>query len=125
MGAALTATNVTAFRASIDQAIYEREYTKAILNTIIDPIVVLDMDLCVQTANRAFYATFGLSRDETRGVPISALGNDVWKTSQAWESLKRTLSGDTRVPGLRNGARVSGNRFPDGPSLCASFGPGW
>lgn len=97
VGAALTATNVTAFRASIDQAIYEREYTKAILNTIIDPIVVLDMDLCVQTANRAFYAMFGLSRDETRGVPISALGNDVWKTSQAWESLKRTLSGETEL----------------------------
>ena len=98
VGAALTATNVTAFRASIDQAIYEREYTKAILNTIIDPLVVLDMNLCVQTANRAFYAMFGFSRDETRGVPISALGNDAWKTSEAWESLKKTLSGDTEFP---------------------------
>jgi PAS domain S-box-containing protein len=98
VGAALTATNVTAFRASIDQAIYEREYTKAILNTIIDPLVVLDMNLCVQTANRAFYAMFGFSRDETRGVPIGSLGNEVWKTSETWESLKKMLSGDTEFP---------------------------
>jgi PAS domain S-box-containing protein len=99
-GAVLTVTNVTAFRASIDQAIYEREYTKAILNTVIDPLVVLDINLCVQTANRAFYAMFGFSRDETRGVPIGTLGDDVWKTSEAWESLKRTLSGDTEFPAV-------------------------
>ena len=38
-GTVLTFTNVTAFRASINQAIYEREYTKAILNTAPDPLV--------------------------------------------------------------------------------------
>ena len=38
-GAVLTFTNVTAFRACIDQVIYERECTKAILNTVADPIV--------------------------------------------------------------------------------------
>src|ERR1700728_3373522 len=34
LGAVLTFTNVTAFRASIEKASYEREYTKAILNTV-------------------------------------------------------------------------------------------
>ena len=33
-GTVLTFTNVTAFRASIDQVIYERECTKAILNAV-------------------------------------------------------------------------------------------
>jgi two-component system CheB/CheR fusion protein len=50
-GVVITLTNVTAFRASIEQAIYEREYTKAILNTIAEPLVVLDDTLKVQTAN--------------------------------------------------------------------------
>lgn len=98
VGAVLSVTNVTAFRASIGQAIYEREYTKAILNTIIDPLVVLDINLCVQTANRAFYAMFGFSRDETRGVPIHTLGNEVWKSSEVWESLRKLLSGDSDFP---------------------------
>jgi two-component system, chemotaxis family, CheB/CheR fusion protein len=43
-GTVLTFINVTAFRASIDQVIYERECTKAILNTVADPLVVLSAD---------------------------------------------------------------------------------
>src|ERR1700752_4845884 len=68
VGSVLAFTNITAFRASIDQALHEREYTKAILNSVVDPLVVLDAKLQVQTANRAFYALFGLSRDETQGI---------------------------------------------------------
>src|SRR6202167_3125095 len=93
LGAVLTFTNVTAFRASIEQAIYEREYTKAVLNTVVDPVVVLDAKLQVQTANRAFYTVFGVSRDETRGISIRKLGNNEWQTSEVWESVETTLSG--------------------------------
>ena len=93
LGAVLTFTNVTAFRASIEQAIYEREYTKAILNTVVDPVVVLDAKLQVQTANRAFYTVFGVSRDQTQGISIRKLGNNEWETSEVWESVEATLSG--------------------------------
>src|SRR6202167_5625493 len=93
LGAVLTFTNVTAFRASIEQAIYEREYTKAILNTVVDPVVVLDAKLEVQTANRAFYTTFGVSRDQTQGISIRKLGNNEWETSEVWESVEAALSG--------------------------------
>jgi PAS domain S-box-containing protein len=92
LGAVLTFTNVTAFRASIEQAIYEREYTKAILNTAVDPVVVLDAKLQIQTANRAFYSMFGVSRDQTQGIPIRKLGNNEWETSRVWESVEATLS---------------------------------
>ncbi|MGB8580961.1 MAG: PAS domain S-box protein [Candidatus Sulfotelmatobacter sp.] len=93
LGAVLTFTNVTAFRASIEQAIYEREYTKAILNTVVDPVVVIDAKLQVQTANRAFYAMFAVSRDETQGISIRKLGNNEWESSGVWESVESALSG--------------------------------
>src|ERR1700723_147662 len=93
LGAVLTFTNVTAFRASIEQAIYEREYTKAILNTAVDPVVVLDAKLQIQTANRAFYSIFGVSRDQTQGISIRKLGNNEWEASEVWESVETTLSG--------------------------------
>jgi len=99
-GSVLAFTNVTAFRASIDQAIYEREYTKAILNAVVDPLVVLDGRLQVKTANRAFYALFGLSRDETQGVSIRKLGNDEWAISEAWASVEASLSNYTQVKGI-------------------------
>ena len=89
VGAVLTFTNITAFRASIDQAIYEREYTKVILNTVIEPLVVLDKDFRVQTANRAFYTMFGLSRDETQSVPLYDLGNSAWEKVQSVGIPKR------------------------------------
>lgn len=57
-GAVLTFTNVTAFRECIDQVIYERECAKAILNTVADPIVVLNADQRIDLGNRAFYTLF-------------------------------------------------------------------
>lgn len=91
-GAVLTFTNVTAFRASLGQAIYEREFTKTILNTVIDPLVVLGDGLQVQTANRAFYDWFGVSREHTQGVSLGELGGHDWKASSLWSSLESTLS---------------------------------
>jgi PAS domain S-box-containing protein len=93
-GAVLVFTNVTAFRASLGQAIYEREYTKTILNTVIDPLVVLSDGLQIQTANRAFYDWFAASREQTQGVPLSDLGDHSWKASGLWSSLNATLSHD-------------------------------
>jgi PAS domain S-box-containing protein len=91
-GAVLTFTNFTAFRASLGQAIYEREYTKTILNAVIDPLVVLDEGLRIQTANRAFYDWFGASREQSQDVPLRNLGDDDWRASGLWSSLAATLS---------------------------------
>jgi signal transduction histidine kinase len=58
IGTVLTFINVTALRASIDQVIYERECTKAIVNTVADPLVVLSDDNRIQSGNRAFFTMF-------------------------------------------------------------------
>ena len=92
-GAVLTFTNVTVFRASIDQAIYEREFTKAILNTVADPLVVLSADQRIQSGNRAFYTMFGVSRDETQGVPLYELGNGTLELARLRTQLKEMLAG--------------------------------
>jgi PAS domain S-box-containing protein len=91
-GAVITCHNVTAFRASLEQAIYEREYTKVILNTVTSALVVLDSDLRVQTANRAFYELFGVSREEVQGKALFDLGDHTWRSLTLWAALKVTLS---------------------------------
>jgi PAS domain S-box-containing protein len=93
-GAVLTFTNVTAFRASLDQAIYEREYTKAILNAVTNPIVVLNADLHMQSANRAFYAMFGVSRETTQGVALRALNRCAFDHAVLQARLQETLTDD-------------------------------
>jgi hypothetical protein len=92
-GAVLTFTNVTAFRASTDQAIYEREFTKTILNTVTDPLVVLGADQRIQSGNRAFYAMFGLSRDETQGTSLYELSNSAFDIAPMRKQLKEMLAG--------------------------------
>ena len=80
-GIVLTFMNVTAFRASFDQAIYERECTRAILNTVADPLVVLSADHRIQSGNRSFYAMFGLSPDATHGVSLYELANGAFDSA--------------------------------------------
>jgi two-component system, chemotaxis family, CheB/CheR fusion protein len=99
-GAVLTFTNVTAFRASLDQAIREREYTKAILNAVTSPLVVLDLDLRVQAGNRAFYSVFGVSRENAHGVCLKNLAGGGWKNAGVWTSLLDVLSEDTAFQSL-------------------------
>ena len=91
-GAVLTLQNITAFRASLEQAIYEREYTKAIINTVIDPLVVLDDDCQVQAANQAFYTKFQVSRDQAHGTKIYEIGNPDWEIPRLQKFLKETCA---------------------------------
>ena len=98
-GAVLTFTNVTAFRASIDQAIYEREFAKTILNSVSDPLVVLGADQRIQSGNRALYATFGISRDEAQGTVLYALGNGAFDVAALHMQLQEMTAGrDTFEP---------------------------
>jgi PAS domain S-box-containing protein len=81
-GAVLTFTNVTAFRESLERAIEEREFTKVVLNTIADGLVIVDSDLRIQAANQAFYALFQTSRQESQGAHLYHLGNGGWDIPQ-------------------------------------------
>ncbi len=91
-GAVLTLQNITAFRASLEQAIYEREYTKAIINTVIDPLVVLDDGCRVQAANQAFYTKFHVSRDQAHGAKIYEIGSQDWEIPRLEKFLKETCA---------------------------------
>jgi PAS domain S-box-containing protein len=88
--AVLTFQNVTAFRASLGQAVYEREYTKAILNTVIDSLVVLNDDCRVQAANQAFYTKFQVSRDQAHNARLYDIGSQDWEVPRLRKFLKET-----------------------------------
>jgi PAS domain S-box-containing protein len=51
---------------------------QAIVDTIRDPLLVLDQHLCVVTANRACYQTFGMNRQDIQGRPVYELGDGQW-----------------------------------------------
>jgi PAS domain S-box-containing protein len=55
-----------------------REYAEDIVETLREPLVVLNSDLKVLTANDSFYSTFKVSPEETIGKFIYELGNRQW-----------------------------------------------
>jgi PAS domain S-box-containing protein len=105
-GAVLTLTNVTALGAGLEQAVDEREYTKAIINTVIDPLVVLDADFRIQVANQAFFAIFQVSREVTRQARLQ----DLMEHSRDSLRLQALLNG-TRREGLIESIEIE-HRLP-------------
>jgi signal transduction histidine kinase/DNA-binding response OmpR family regulator len=53
-------------------------YAQDIVDTVRKPLLILDPDLRVHSANRAFYQTFEVSADETETRLIYELGNGQW-----------------------------------------------
>jgi len=53
-------------------------YAQNIVDTVREPLLILDTTLRVRSANRAFYQTFHVSPGETEGRLIYELGNGQW-----------------------------------------------
>src|SRR6202046_2298664 len=53
-------------------------YALNIVDTVREPLLILDTTLRVQSANRAFYQTFHVTSEETENRLIYELGNGQW-----------------------------------------------
>ena len=71
------------------------EIFDSILKSIREPLLVLDQDLKVVTANDAFYRTFDVSPDETKDVLIYELGSRQWNIPKLRELLEEILPQNT------------------------------
>ncbi len=75
-------------RASLNEA---SEYAENIINTVREPLIVLDQDLRVVTASRSFYEFFKVKPEETVGQLIYNLGDDQWNIPKLRELLENIL----------------------------------
>ena len=66
-------------------------YAESIINTIREPLIVLDQDLRVVTASRSFYDVFKVKPEETLGQLIYDLGNKQWDIPKLREMLETIL----------------------------------
>ena len=68
-----------------------QEYAESIINTIREPLIVLDQDLRVVTVSRSFYEVFQVNPEETVGELIYNLGNKQWDIPKLRELLETIL----------------------------------
>ena len=76
----------------LEQSIQETlEYTDDIINTIRDPLIILDADLKVISASRSFYKTFKVKPEDIKKQHIYELGGHQWNIPKLKELLEDIL----------------------------------
>lgn len=70
---------------------------QGIVDTVPDPMLVLDGGLCVQNASRSFFETFKVDRYETIGQPLFELGNGQWDIPELRKLLLEVIPKATAV----------------------------
>jgi PAS domain S-box-containing protein len=88
-------------RRAADRAVKEAlEYAGALVDTVREPLVVLDGDLRIHSANRSFYQVFKVKPEETLGEFIFDLGNRQWDIPKLRELLEEILPQNSKFNGF-------------------------
>jgi PAS domain S-box-containing protein len=69
------------------------EYAESVINTVREPLIVLDQDLRVVSVSRSFYEFFKVNPEDTMGQLIYDLGNKQWDIPKLRELLETILPG--------------------------------
>ena len=94
-GVVLTWVDINALKRSLEKIKESRDYAEAIVETVREPLVVLDKNLKVKTANRSFYQTFQTSPEETEEHLIYEMGNRQWDIPDLKKLLEDLLPQNT------------------------------
>jgi two-component system CheB/CheR fusion protein len=98
-GVVMTFTDISK-RVEAETAVQlARELAESVVDTIRAPLLVLDGDLQVVSANRAFYQFFQVIAADTVGRKIYDLGNSQWNIPALRELLEVILPRDRAVEG--------------------------
>lgn len=79
------------------EVVEARESSNAIVETIREPIVILDSELRVVRANAAFLDTFQTTREKTVGCSIYELGDGQWEIPELRQLLEEVLPAKTAI----------------------------
>jgi two-component system CheB/CheR fusion protein len=72
-----------------------QNFTESIVDTVREPLLVLDGDLKVISANQAFYRVFHTSKRDTLDQPIYELGDGQWDIPRLRELLEEIIPRNT------------------------------
>ena len=74
-----------------EQVTHARLYSELIVSTIREPLLVMDKDLRIKSANTAFYETFKFKEVDTKGILIYNLGGGEWNIPSLRHLLEKII----------------------------------
>jgi two-component system, chemotaxis family, CheB/CheR fusion protein len=93
-GAVVTLFDVDALKRA-------RDYSDAIVQTIREPLLVLDSKLQIKAANASFYETFQTTRSDIENRSLYKIKNGQWDILSLRELLEKALRSDARIHSLK------------------------
>lgn len=96
-GVVITLLDFDSEQRSISRLELSSRYTEALLETVHEPLVILDEALRIRKASRAFYETFKLTLRKTHGTHFCEIGSGEWDVPKLRQFLERKLPTSERV----------------------------
>jgi two-component system CheB/CheR fusion protein len=89
-GAVITFMDISE-QKEIQNLANQLDYVTGIVDTVREPLIVLDDDMHVISANDSFYSKFNVRKEETEGKLLYTLGNNQWDIPKLRELLEKVL----------------------------------
>lgn len=99
-GAVVILVDIDALKHTTEQLRASRDYVQAIVDTMRESLVVLNINLRVISANQFFYETFEVEPEETEQRLIYEIGNGQWNIPQLRSLLEDILPHQSQFHGL-------------------------
>jgi len=99
-GLVLTFVDVTRAKQAEAVLTQARNYFENIVETVREPLLVLDARLHVVSANRAFYRTFDLLPADVEGHILWEVAGGAWSTTELHEQLERVRKANATFEGI-------------------------
>jgi len=96
-GAVMVLVDVDALKRAAAEVAEARDFADAIIETVREPLLVLDPELRVERANRTYYDTFRVKREKTEGRFLHELGNRQWNLPALRAALHSILTEDQEI----------------------------
>ena len=96
-GAVITLFDIDRLKKSMQDIETAHKYALRIVDTIKDPLLVLDSELRVKSANPAFYEKFQAAPHQTEGKSIFELGSGQWDNPDLRLLLEKILPKSTQM----------------------------
>ncbi len=93
----IAVSDITDRRNAVQRALNVLAYAENIINTVREPLIVMDGEMRVVSANDSFYRMFGVTPEETQGNLLYDLGNRQWDIPQLHKLLEEILPEKTEV----------------------------
>jgi two-component system CheB/CheR fusion protein len=108
-GVVIALVDIDSLKRSAADVREARDLAEAVVQTVRHPLLVLDAQLRVKTANRAFYDQFQTRPDLTENRFLYSLGAGEWNVPKLRELLENLLPRDTRFDGFEIDVEVPGS----------------